>query len=123
MKLNGNLIFTFFRFITFLLIGLINTLLIRDEFIGSWKNYIGYALLILAIVDFVFLISIILKQEKYEKTRLTFLKVLAVIIPFYFVYFPQLQSETSSTKTKNLWWFVAAGFVLYSIAILIISFY
>ena len=33
-----------------------NTLLIKPEDIGTWKNYVGYALLIIALFDIIFLI-------------------------------------------------------------------
>lgn len=43
-----------------------NTVLIRPEDVGSWKNYIGYALLIIALFDIVS-IFIQLKRNKNEK--------------------------------------------------------
>lgn len=39
------------RTLTFLIVGVINTILIKPEEIGSWKNYLGYLFLILVIVD------------------------------------------------------------------------
>ena len=39
-----------------LLVGLMNTILIRPEDVGSWKNYVGYLFLAIAVVNFFFLI-------------------------------------------------------------------
>ena len=35
------------------IIGIFNTLMIRPEDIGTWKNYIGYLFLLIAIVNIV----------------------------------------------------------------------
>ena len=45
-----------FRTALFILIGLMNTVLIRPEDVGSWKNYAGYAFLVMALVDVVLLV-------------------------------------------------------------------
>ncbi len=44
-------IWTIIRTFTFLLIGLMNTVWARPEDIGSWKNYLGYFLLVLFLID------------------------------------------------------------------------
>jgi len=46
-----NKLWTLIRISTFILVGLMNTILIRPEDVGSWKNYVGYILLIIATVD------------------------------------------------------------------------
>lgn len=44
------------RILLFLVLGLMNTLWIRPEDVGSWKNYLGYVLLALAIYDIAWLL-------------------------------------------------------------------
>lgn len=44
-------IWPFFRTLIFIVVGLFNTVLIRPEYIGSWKNYTGYFFLALAVFD------------------------------------------------------------------------
>lgn len=39
------------RMLTFITIGLFNTVLIGPEDLGSWKNYAGYGFLALALID------------------------------------------------------------------------
>lgn len=39
------------RAILLIVIGLLNTVLIRPEDVGTWKNYLGYALLLMGIID------------------------------------------------------------------------
>jgi len=41
----------FLRTLTFIIVGLLNTVFIRPEDIGSWKNYLGYLLLAFAAMD------------------------------------------------------------------------
>jgi len=53
-----------FRTLTFLIVGIFNTVLIRSEDLGTWKNYLGYALLIIGIIDAFFLIKKYLKSRK-----------------------------------------------------------
>ena len=45
------------RTLTFIIVGLFNTALIRREDIGTWKNYLGFALLFIGIIDAFFLIK------------------------------------------------------------------
>jgi len=52
------------RTLTFLIVGIFNTVLIRTEDIGTWKNYIGYILLIIGIIDAYFLIKNYLRRGK-----------------------------------------------------------
>ena len=46
---NKNLIIA--RILLFLIIGLFNTFLIRPEDIGTWKNYVGYGAILIAVID------------------------------------------------------------------------
>ena len=52
------------RTIFFYLIGILNTLFIKPEEIGTWKNYLGYAILIVAVVDTIFLVKNIVKHKR-----------------------------------------------------------
>jgi len=52
----SKLIWTLIRTLTFIVVGLMNTILIRPEDVGTWKNYIVYFLLLLAVYDIVILI-------------------------------------------------------------------
>ena len=53
-------------FIGFGIVGLGNTLLIRPEDIGSWKNYVGYVFLIISAANLIWLF-IILYKKKFPK--------------------------------------------------------
>ena len=53
------MIWTIIRTLTFLIIGLMNTALIKPEDIGTWENYVGYTFLLVAVLDAIYL-SIIL---------------------------------------------------------------
>ncbi|NVJ87178.1 MAG: hypothetical protein HWE15_12780 [Algoriphagus sp.] len=59
-KISWNLI----RTILFLVIGLMNTVFVKPEDVGSFKNYLGYVLLVLGIIDTFFVIR---KQIKLKK--------------------------------------------------------
>jgi hypothetical protein len=37
-----------------IIIGTMNTVLMKPEDIGSWKNYVGYAFFVIAIINIVF---------------------------------------------------------------------
>jgi len=52
------------RTMLFIIIGLFNTALIKPEDVGSWKNYLGYLFLFIALVD-----SIILIKKFLQKTN------------------------------------------------------
>ena len=47
-----------------LLIGIMNTVLIRAEDVGSWKNYVGYLFLLIAIVNFILFVKSMLYKKK-----------------------------------------------------------
>lgn len=47
----GKLIWTIIRILGFVFIGIMNTVLLRPEDVGTWKNYAGYAFFALAIFD------------------------------------------------------------------------
>jgi len=55
------------RTLLFVIIGLLNTVFIRPEDIGTWKNYVGYGVLLVAIVDIFFLVKRYLKRNNNEK--------------------------------------------------------
>ena len=57
-------IWTIIRTAIFILIGLMNTVFIRQEDIGSWKNYVGYLFLLIAAADSFFLIKKIIGKKK-----------------------------------------------------------
>jgi uncharacterized membrane-anchored protein len=45
------------------IVGLINTLLIRPEDIGSWKNYVGYVFLIISAANLIWFFVILYKKK------------------------------------------------------------
>ena len=45
-------------------VGLMNTVLIRAEDVGSWKNYVGYLFLLSAIINFILLVKVMLNKKK-----------------------------------------------------------
>ena len=60
----NKLTWTIIRTVMFYIIGLMNTVLIRTEDIGTWKNYAGYLFLLVAAVDTFFLIKKLIHKEK-----------------------------------------------------------
>jgi len=54
---------TILNIITFTVIGLMNTVFLKPEDVGTWKNYVGYAFLLIAVVE-LFYLSINSKKEK-----------------------------------------------------------
>jgi len=52
------------RTVLFYFIGLMNTIFIKPENIGSWENYLGYLILILAVVDTIVIIRKYLWNKK-----------------------------------------------------------
>lgn len=54
---------TILRTLTFYIVGLFNTLLIKSEDVGTWKNYLGYLLLLIALTD-----TILLVNKKFNKS-------------------------------------------------------
>ena len=55
------------RILLFVVIGSMNTVFIKTEDIGTWKNYLGYLVLFIAAVEVLFLINQYLRIIKYEK--------------------------------------------------------
>ena len=51
---------------TTLIVGLMNTVFIRTEDIGSWKNYAGYLFLIIAVIDTFILVKKIVNRKDIE---------------------------------------------------------
>lgn len=54
---------TIIRTIGFIIVGLFNTVFIKPEDVGTWKNYVGYAFLVLAVFDIIFLIKPLLLRR------------------------------------------------------------
>ncbi|MCP4977567.1 MAG: hypothetical protein GY931_15550 [Maribacter sp.] len=48
---------TILIFVSTIIIGTMNTLLLKPEDVGSWKNYLGYAFLIIALLNILFLVK------------------------------------------------------------------
>ncbi len=48
--------------VTTFIVGLMNTVFLRPEDAGSWKNYVGYLFLLIAVVN-----SVILFEKTYKK--------------------------------------------------------
>jgi len=55
------------RTLLFVVVGLMNTVFIRPEDIGTWKNYLGYGLLLIAVIDIFFIIKNYYKRNGNEK--------------------------------------------------------
>lgn len=53
---NSKTKWTLVRTLGFIIVGLMNTVLAKPEDIGTWKNYLGYGLLIIAAIEIVLLI-------------------------------------------------------------------
>lgn len=51
-----NISWNVIRTMLFLIIGLMNMVFVKPEDVGTWKNYLGYGLLIFALSDAFFLI-------------------------------------------------------------------
>ncbi len=52
------------RLATLLIVGILNTVLIKPENIGTWRNYIGYGCLVIAAI---YVVILIIKQIKGKK--------------------------------------------------------
>lgn len=50
--------------VTTLIVGLFNTVLLRPEDVGTWKNYVGYAFLLICLVNVVILLIIPRRKRK-----------------------------------------------------------
>ena len=61
---NTMLIWSIIRILTFIFFGVFNTLFIKPEDIGTWKNYLGYFLLALAVYD---IVATIIRYRKIQK--------------------------------------------------------
>ena len=57
------------RTVGFYLVGFMNTLLIRDKDIGTFKNYLGYVLIIVAIFDTYRIIRAARLEKRKEASR------------------------------------------------------
>lgn len=54
----------YIRVLLFWIVGLMNTVLIRPEDVGTWKNYVGFFLIGLAIADSILIIINLIKTKK-----------------------------------------------------------
>ena len=64
MKYKGNIIWTLIRTLSLWLVGLMNTLFIKQSNIGSWIQYLGYAILVIALIDTLYIIYYFRKTKK-----------------------------------------------------------
>ena len=69
---NKKLIWTIIRTLGFVLIGLMNTALIRPEDVGSWKYYAGIAFLIIAVADITYIGIVVNRRVNGENTKFSF---------------------------------------------------
>ena len=56
---------TILNIIIFTVIGLMNTVFLKPEDVGTWKNYVGYGFLLIAIIELTYYL-LILKRRKNE---------------------------------------------------------
>jgi len=61
---------------------------------------------------------ILLKKKQCEAIKFFFLKVLALALPFYVVYLPQLHEDSNDPKIQSLWKYVIIGFLIYMAGII-----
>jgi len=66
MKYKGNTSWRIIRTFLFWMIGSMNTIFIRESELGTFKNYLGYFFLLLALIDTVFLVYPLLKSDRKE---------------------------------------------------------
>lgn len=64
MNLDGKVIWTIIRTILFLIMGLFNTVFIKPEDAGTYKEYLGYFFLFLVAAEIVGLIKKFVSGEK-----------------------------------------------------------
>ena len=108
--------------ITTLIVGLMNTVFIKPEDIGSWKNYIGVLFLLIAIVNTVLFAFVIKKSETKNKPFDVLLKIFAFVLPFYFIFYDSLYASQEKPRMKELMRFLVGGFLVYFILGLIFYF-
>ena len=70
-----------------ILIGAMNTIFIKPEDVGSWENYVGYAFLVLGFINLIMTIVDSMSKKVKEHTVDVILKIIAIVIPVYFVYY------------------------------------
>jgi hypothetical protein len=60
-------LWTIMRTLLFIVIGILNTVLIRQQEIGTWKNYLGYLLLTVGVIELaIFLIKMV---NRFNQTK------------------------------------------------------
>lgn len=56
------------RWLIYLTVGLFNTAFIKAEDLGSWKNYVGYGFLVLALIDGIAIVRSIYQSRQIHKS-------------------------------------------------------
>ena len=65
------IVWNYIRTILFFSLGILYTIYIRPEDVGTFKNYLGYILLILAIVDTIYKIRNIFNSKRSKQINRT----------------------------------------------------
>jgi len=99
--------------ITATIVGMMNTVLLNPEDIGTWKNYLGIFFLIIAAVNFILIFVLFSNHREKNKPYVILLKIFAVLLPFYFVFYDSIYANQENPKMKELLGYLAAGFILY----------
>ncbi len=108
--------------VTTLIVGLMNTVLIKPEDIGTWKNYIGMLFLLIATINTVLFLFVIRKSETKNSIYDILLKIFAFILPFYFVFYDRIYANHDEPKMKELTRYLIGGFVVYFIIGIVLYF-
>ncbi len=108
--------------VTTLIVGLMNTVLIKPEDIGTWKNYIGMLFLLIATINTVLFLFVIRKSETKNSIYDILLKIFAFILPFYFVFYDRINANHDEPKMKELTRYLIGGFVVYFIIGIVLYF-
>jgi hypothetical protein len=62
-------LWTIMRTLLFIVIGILNTVLIRQQEIGTWKNYLGYLLLTVGVIELAIFLIKMLNRFNQTKTQ------------------------------------------------------
>lgn len=55
------------RTLLFWIIGLFNTIMIKPEDVGTWKNYLGYVILLIAVADTIYIAVKLIKNRNSQE--------------------------------------------------------
>ncbi len=112
----NKILWTLLRILGLITVGLFNTVFIKAGDIFSWKNYLGILLLLFAAIDIIALYVKLRHNNKIlDKPKDIALKIVALFIPFYFVYYWPLHEKPEKVKIMTLWKYIIAGFLIYII--------